>query len=102
MTGVQSCQPDNREVRQEVAAIHRVGEIVVELNDCGFESAIDLIDTLTKQRDAAEYRIEELTKALEEIIDVDTLISDGGKVHDHGPCAERAIAVLALPLEDRK
>jgi hypothetical protein len=37
---------------------------------------------------------EALVKALEEIIDADTIISDGGKVHDHGPSATIAIAAL--------
>lgn len=35
-----------------------------------------------------------LVKALEEIIDADTVISDGGKMHDHG--APATIAIQAL------
>ncbi|SEE52712.1 DUF551 domain-containing protein [Bradyrhizobium lablabi] len=58
-------RPEPDALGREVAVIRKVGEIVVELNDCGYESAIELIDTLTKQRDDAEYRVQELTKALE-------------------------------------
>ena len=41
------------------------------------------------------FMIEALRKALERIIDADTVISDGGKVHDHGRCAEIAMAALS-------
>lgn len=36
-----------------------------------------------------------LRAALEKIIDADTIVSDGGKVHDHGSCAGIAIAALS-------
>jgi hypothetical protein len=44
---------------------------------------------------ALDARTVELETALDRIIDIDTRVSDGGKVHDHGPCAEIAIAALA-------
>lgn len=53
-------QPDKTAVRQEVAALRKVGEIIAELNDCGFERAIEVIDVLTKQRDAAMGALEQI------------------------------------------
>jgi hypothetical protein len=38
---------------------------------------------------------EKYKAALERIIDIDTVVNDGGKVHDHGPCAEIAIQALS-------
>lgn len=48
-----------------------------------------------KAFDMAKALIERWQSAFEAIIDADTLISDGGKVHDHGPCAQIAIDALA-------
>lgn len=50
-------QPITEALRQEVAALREVGDIIRELNDCGFDDAIELIDRLTKQRDEAEAKL---------------------------------------------
>lgn len=40
--------------------------------------------------------------ALDRIIGIDTTVSDGGKVHDHGRCAEIAIDALKESTPSRK
>lgn len=57
------------EIKSEVAAIRRMGAIVCELNDCGFEDAIELIDQLTKQRDAAEAKLAHLSLPAQQVPD---------------------------------
>lgn len=46
-------------------------------------------------------REELLAKALEKIIEFDTDVSDGGKVHDHGIFAEIAIEALRHPAQQK-
>lgn len=46
-------------------------------------------------------REELLANALEKIIEFDTDVSDGGKVHDHGIFAEIAIEALRLPAQSQ-
>ena len=49
--------------REEVKRLHEVGDIIREMGDCGFYSAIELIDRLTKERDAAEAALASLPPA---------------------------------------
>jgi hypothetical protein len=45
------------DIKSEVAVLRRAGDIIRELGDCGLDAAIELIDQLTKQRDAAEEKL---------------------------------------------
>lgn len=53
-------------IKDETQRMRDLGTIVVELNDCGFDNAVELIDRLTKERDALLAAAVALEKAEED------------------------------------
>lgn len=80
---------------------HGVNCIICGVNNIGIrghdtkDEAAEAWNTRASQPASSQARIRELESALEAIIDTDTTVSGGGKVHDHGWCAEIAIAALS-------